>query len=245
MPGRSLYGPFMRAKAPLDVDLEDKLLYGLTPTRLAYLVIALLAGFALWSSPWAPSPLRTVAGLGVAGIGAAAAWGRWRGRPVDAWVADISMFVISTHRVTVNKQWSQRKSDRPSIGVAKLPADNSREIVVTARSPRAGASTVAAELAACLVVELPTHKPWSVRVAPTLSGHHPGTTALHVSVAAVDAGRVCYLDRGNGPCVAALIPEDGCVLQAAALNQATVLAFPDAPASRAFRKLAEVIAATG
>ncbi|MDP9225902.1 MAG: PrgI family protein, partial [Actinomycetota bacterium] len=61
----------MRARAPLDVDLEDKLLYGLTPTRLAYLVIALLAAFALWSSPWAPSPVRAASCLVVAAVGAA------------------------------------------------------------------------------------------------------------------------------------------------------------------------------
>jgi hypothetical protein len=243
MPGRSLYGPFMRAKAPLDVDLEDKLLYGLTPMRLAYLVVALLGGFALWSSPWAPSPLRTGAGLAVAGIGAAAAWGRWRGRAVDAWVADISIFVINTHRVTLNKRWLQRNSARPSLADARWTPTNSQEIVVTGRAPRAGASTVAMELAACLAVESPADKLWAVRVAQSLSGHEPGATTLHVAVAAVDAGRVCYLDRGTGPCVAALIPEDDCVPQAAALNQATVVAFPDAPASRAFRKLAEVIAA--
>jgi len=41
----------MPAHVPLDVDLEDKLLYGLTPIRLMYLVVSLLAGFALWSSP--------------------------------------------------------------------------------------------------------------------------------------------------------------------------------------------------
>jgi len=44
----------MPARVLLDVDLEDKLLYGLTPMRLAYLVVALLGGFALWSSPWSP-----------------------------------------------------------------------------------------------------------------------------------------------------------------------------------------------
>jgi MinD-like ATPase involved in chromosome partitioning or flagellar assembly len=51
------------------------------------------------------------------------------------------------------------------------------------------------------------------------------------------------VDRGPGPFVAGFIPEDDCVRQAAAANQATVIAFPDAPASRAFRALAEVIAA--
>src|SRR5665811_2374740 len=47
--------PWMPARVPLDVDLEDRLLYGLTPIRLAYAVGALLAAFALWSSPWGPA----------------------------------------------------------------------------------------------------------------------------------------------------------------------------------------------
>jgi MinD-like ATPase involved in chromosome partitioning or flagellar assembly len=63
-----------------------------------------------------------------------------------------------------------------------------------------------------------------------------------VSVAAVEGWRVCYLDRGAGPSVAGVIPEDDCVRQAAALGEATVIAFPDSAASRAFRELAEVIA---
>jgi hypothetical protein len=62
---------------------------------------------------------------------------------------------------------------------------------------------------------------------------------------AVDAGRVCYLDRGAGPSVAGVIPEDELVRQAAQLNQATVVAFPEAPASKAFRNLVDVIAAAG
>src|SRR5207245_534446 len=35
----------MPARVPLDVDLEDKLLYGLTPIRLVYLVVSLLVSF--------------------------------------------------------------------------------------------------------------------------------------------------------------------------------------------------------
>ena len=30
----------MRARVPLDVDLEDRIVYGLTPIRLAYVVVA-------------------------------------------------------------------------------------------------------------------------------------------------------------------------------------------------------------
>jgi hypothetical protein len=104
----------MNAKAPLDVDLEDKLLYGLTPIRLAYLVVALLAGFAIWSSPWAPSPLRLVAALTVVALGVAGAWGRWRGRAADAWVADISIFAVNTHRVSWSSRWPKRLLRRPS-----------------------------------------------------------------------------------------------------------------------------------
>jgi len=78
----------MTARVPLDVDLEDRLLYGLTPTRLAYLVVALVSGFALWSSPWAPTPIRAGAALLTIGIGAVASWGRWMGRSADLWLVD-------------------------------------------------------------------------------------------------------------------------------------------------------------
>lgn len=233
----------MRARAPLDVDLEDKLLYGLTPMRLAYLVMALLGGFALWSSPWAPSPLRAIACLFVVGIGVTTAWGRWRGRAVDDWVADISIFVINTHQVVWNKRWAQAIKHRPARNPSTRAPASPIAIVVAGRAPKAGATTVAVELAACLAARGLAEELWSVR--PALSGHDHRASASGplVSVVAVDAGRVCYVDRGAGPCVAGLIPEDERVRQAAALNQATVVAFPDAPASRAFRALAEVIAA--
>ena len=89
----------MPARVPLDVDMEDRLLYGLTPARLGYLVVALLAAFALWSTQWTVAAVRAPAAILVALIGAAAGWGRWRGRPVDVWVTDIAMFVIATYRI--------------------------------------------------------------------------------------------------------------------------------------------------
>jgi MinD-like ATPase involved in chromosome partitioning or flagellar assembly len=45
--------------------------------------------------------------------------------------------------------------------------------------------------------------------------------------------------------VAGVIPEDESVRQAAALRQATVVVFPEAPASKAFSALIDVIAAAG
>jgi hypothetical protein len=94
----------MPARAPLDVDLEDRLLYGLTPTRLVYLVIALLAAFSTWSGNWAPPVARAACAVVIAMVGVAAAWGRWRGRAVDAWAIDIIAFVRATYRL----RWARR-----------------------------------------------------------------------------------------------------------------------------------------
>ena len=114
----------------MDIDLEDKLLYGLTPTRLAYVVIALLSGFALWSSLWAPSPVRAVACLVVIAIGVVVAWGRWRDRAVDAWIGDITLFVISTHRVAWNERWTKYLKRRPTRSSPTPSPSGSIEILV-------------------------------------------------------------------------------------------------------------------
>jgi hypothetical protein len=95
----------MPARVPLDVDLEDKLLYGLTPMRLAYIVLAVLAGLALWSSTWAPVPVRVVAAVLCIGMGATVSWGRWRGRAADVWIVDILLFTARTHRLVWNLSW--------------------------------------------------------------------------------------------------------------------------------------------
>ena len=79
--------------------MEDKVLYGLTPTRLAYLVVALLAGFSVWSANWAATPIRMGTAIAIAVVGASAAWGRWRGRPVDSWLVDLVVFVTATYRL--------------------------------------------------------------------------------------------------------------------------------------------------
>ena len=91
----------MPARVPLDVDLEDRLLYGLTPTRLVYLVVALLGAFSSWSGGWAPVPARLTTALAIAAVGAAAAWGRWRGRSLDEWATDIAAFIAATYRLRI------------------------------------------------------------------------------------------------------------------------------------------------
>lgn len=92
----------MPARVPLDVDIEDKLLYGLTPTRLVYLIFAFLAAFSVWSSHWALMPVRAGAATVLMIFGAVAAWGRWRARPVDRWLTDIIHFTLATYRMRWN-----------------------------------------------------------------------------------------------------------------------------------------------
>jgi len=36
------------ARIPLDIDLEDRLVYGLSPQRFGYAAVALLAAMAAW-----------------------------------------------------------------------------------------------------------------------------------------------------------------------------------------------------
>ena len=118
----------MPPRVPLDVDLEDRLIYGLTPTRLAYLVVAMVSGFAVWSSPWAPAAVRALAALLIIGLGAVASWGRWRGRAADLWLVDIALFSIRTRQVTWNTSWlrfPRRKTSRkpsPTRAAENLPA---------------------------------------------------------------------------------------------------------------------------
>jgi len=91
----------MNARVPQDVDLEDRLIYGLSPVRFGYLVIAVLGALTLWRleavSPW----LRAVPCLLVLASGAALAWGRWRGRPVDRWLIDVSVYARRNHALQV------------------------------------------------------------------------------------------------------------------------------------------------
>ncbi|HEY0830630.1 MAG TPA: hypothetical protein VGE99_05765 [Candidatus Dormibacteraeota bacterium] len=89
----------MPARIPLDVDLEDKLLLGLTPTRLAYLVVALLAGFSVWTTPWTVPIVRGSTAIVIALIGVATAWGRWRGRGIDEWAMDLVAFSMSEYHL--------------------------------------------------------------------------------------------------------------------------------------------------
>jgi hypothetical protein len=82
----------MHAAVPHDVDLEDRLVFGLTPIRFGYLVIAVLAAVGLWNLHQLPVSVRLVPCLLVAALAVALAWGRWRGRPLDRLALDAAIF---------------------------------------------------------------------------------------------------------------------------------------------------------
>ncbi len=105
----------MRARVPLDVDLEDRLIYGLTPIRLAYIVLALLGALAIWSSCSLFAPARGFLAAAVLVFGAALAWGRWRGRPTDGWVIDLTRFALSTRRLRWRRSAPAKTEDSEVI----------------------------------------------------------------------------------------------------------------------------------
>jgi hypothetical protein len=103
----------MRARVPQDVDLEDKLLYGLTPVRFGYLVIAGLAAVMVWNLSALPILARAPGCLLLGGFGALVAWGRWRGRPIDRFLADAALYFCHNYRPTV--WWWRRRKRRPLV----------------------------------------------------------------------------------------------------------------------------------
>jgi PrgI family protein len=97
----------MRARVPQDVDLEDRLIYGLTPVRFGYLVIAALAAVMLWNLTAAPVYLRLPGCLALCGTGALVAWGRFAGRPADRFLADALLYVTRNCRlVRRRRRWT-------------------------------------------------------------------------------------------------------------------------------------------
>lgn len=102
----------MRARIPQDVDLEDRLVFGLTPVRFGYLVIAALVAFTAWSGQWASPPVRAAASLPVLGVGAAFAWGRCGGRNLDRWAADLAVY-IRRNCLHIDLAW-RRRAHRPA-----------------------------------------------------------------------------------------------------------------------------------
>ncbi|HYZ02020.1 MAG TPA: hypothetical protein VFA92_11040 [Candidatus Binatia bacterium] len=116
----------MPARIPQDVDLEDRLVLGLTPVRFGYLVIGGLAAFCVWNARWGPVPARLTFALPLLLGGVTLAWGRWGGRPLDAWVGDLALFLRANVRVV--------RAPAPPAASADAPAAEP-ETVLAIRAP--------------------------------------------------------------------------------------------------------------
>src|SRR2546430_9440316 len=88
----------MRASVPHDVDLEDHLIYGLTPLRFGYLVVAVLGVMSIWGLHQVPLPARLLPSSLLALAAILLAWGRWRGRPLDRLLLDVGIFLHRNYR---------------------------------------------------------------------------------------------------------------------------------------------------
>ncbi|SRR6266545_1258611 len=121
----------MHASVPQDVDLEDRLIYGLTPLRFGYLVIAALASLSLGRFEILPPWFRVLPCLLLVGVGAALAWGRWHGRALDRWLLDLGVFLCRNYHLRLR---FRSRGTQPEVSV---PLGAIKSISITHRGPTA------------------------------------------------------------------------------------------------------------
>ena len=121
----------MPARIPQDVDLEDRLVLGLTPVRFGYLVIGGLAAFCVWNARWGAVPARLALALPLLLGGVILAWGRWRSRPLDRWAADLALFLRANVRV-VRSGGDRRQTVSPAASSHPGTADPASTLAVPA-----------------------------------------------------------------------------------------------------------------
>jgi hypothetical protein len=108
----------MRARIPAGIDLEDRLLYGLSPARLGYVAgLAVLASWC-WRQP-AWGLLRFGAAIVLLGAAVAVGWLRHDGRHLDAWAEDLARHVVGRYRLVIDwgrlgrpLGWAMRAKER-------------------------------------------------------------------------------------------------------------------------------------
>lgn len=105
----------MRARIPAGIDLEDRLLYGLSPARLGYVAgLAVLASW-FWRQPvWVP--LRVLPAMLLLAVAAAIGWLRHDGRHLDEWARDLVLHVMARYCLDVD--WSALRKLQRLLSVA-------------------------------------------------------------------------------------------------------------------------------
>lgn len=112
----------VRTRIPAGIDLEDRLLYGLSPARLGY-----VAGFAVlilsvWRLHGVPVAAKLLLCLPLVLAGAAAGWLSFHGRHLDAWAADGGRFLLAEYRLDVDLGHLLRRPRRPLFRVPRAEA---------------------------------------------------------------------------------------------------------------------------
>ena len=92
----------MRARIPAGIDLEDRLLYGLSPARLGYVATLAVLAIWFWRQP-AWLPLRLLPALVLVGAGVAVGWLQRDGRHLDAWAQDLGRYALSNYRIVLRR----------------------------------------------------------------------------------------------------------------------------------------------
>lgn len=101
----------MRARVPQDVDLEDKLIFGLSPVRFGYLVIAVLGAFTVWGLHVLPGAVRLFLCLLILLAGPVLAWGRVGGTRSDRLAWDCLVFLRRNRQLEFGLRRARQAAD--------------------------------------------------------------------------------------------------------------------------------------
>ena len=199
--------PPLRVRAPLDLDLEDHLIFGLTPVRFGYLAVGGLAAYALGAH--LPGPFGLPVAAFLLALAAAFAWVRWRGRSLDAWLIDLAVHAHRNLEGEIDPVVLRRKRTPLRRGAARRLAPRTkasvRTIAVSGTEPGVGATTLAVELGTALALKgrrvslrpAPGDGADSARLRLSPAGVH-AESGLHVAAGEVAVDSECViLDLGS------------------------------------------------
>lgn len=93
--------PARHHEVPTHLDVEDKVLFGLTVRQFLYLLVGSSTSYALWEQlvSFGDGPRAALAGL-CAGVTVAFALLRPAGRPLEEWLMALVVYCATPHRAT-------------------------------------------------------------------------------------------------------------------------------------------------
>ena len=87
-------------EVPTHLDVEDRVLFGLTVRQFLYLLVGSSASYTLWQQPAINDALRLALVAACLGVTMAFALLRPAGRPLEEWTAAALIYVASPRRST-------------------------------------------------------------------------------------------------------------------------------------------------